>query len=131
MLEKYPDKVKLVIKHFPLSKHRYARKAAIAALAAGLQEKFWEFHHKLFQNYKSINDEKIQAIAKELDLEMKKFGEDMNSPAIHALINRDLANGRRIGVRATPSIFINGKILRPKSVNDFYKKIDEELKKEK
>ena len=124
-----PDKVKLVIKHFPLSKHRYARKAAAAALAAASQGKFWEFHHKLFQNYKSINNEKIQQIAKELNLEMKKFNKDMASSAVHALINRDLKNGRQIGVRATPSIFINGKILKPKSVNDFYRAIDDELTK--
>ena len=131
MLGKYPDQVKLVIKHFPLSKHQYARMAAGAALAAGSQGKFWEFHHKLFQNYRSITSAKIQEIAKELDLEMVKFNEDRNSAAIHALINRDLKNGRQIGVRGTPSVFINGKMLRRKTVNEFYRKIDAELQKGK
>ena len=131
MLGKYPDQVKLVIKHFPLSKHKYARMSAGAALAAGLQGKFWEFHHQLFQSYKSISSEKIEEIAKDLDLEMEKFNKDRNSAAIHALINRDLKNGRQIGVRGTPSIFINGKMLKRKSINEFFRRIDAELQKGK
>ena len=54
VLDKYPDDVKLVVKHFPLPMHKYAQKAATAALAANDQGKFWEFHSKLFKNYKII-----------------------------------------------------------------------------
>ena len=63
VLEKYPQDVKLVFKNFPLRNHKFAEKAAIAALAAGEQGKFWEFHDLLFKNYNKLSDQKIQEIA--------------------------------------------------------------------
>lgn len=129
VLDKYPDNVKLVVKHFPLASHKFAYKAATAALAANLQGKFWEFHNKLFKHYKVINDAKIQDIAKALGLDMEKFNKDMQSPAIKKLIARDVSNGRQIGVRGTPTIFINGKTLRNRSMPGIYQEIEAELKK--
>jgi len=131
VLDKYPNDVKLVVKHFPLKSHKYARKAAQAALAANEQGKFWEFHHKLFENYKSIKDAKIQDIAKELNLDMEKFATDMGSPAIHKLINRDMKNGGQVGVRGTPTIFINGKKLKKRNLSGFIQRIETELRKKK
>lgn len=129
MLDKYPDDVKLVVKHFPLPNHKFAQKAASASLAASVQGKFWEFHSKLFKNYKNINDTKIQNIAKELGLDMEKFNNDMQSTAIKNLIARDVNNGRQIGVRGTPTIFINGKILKNRSISGFSQMIEAELSK--
>jgi protein-disulfide isomerase len=129
VLDKYPNNVKLVVKNFPLASHKYSHKAAAAALAANLQGKFWEFHSQLFKNYNAINDAKIQDIAKELGLDMKKFAKDMNSPAISELIARDMDNGRQIGVRGTPTIFINGKALQNRSLPGIYQVIEAELKK--
>jgi protein-disulfide isomerase len=117
------------VKHFPLRNHKFARKAATAALAANEQEKFWEFHHKLFENYKALNDSKIQEIAKELDLDMGKFNKDMNSPKIAKLINRDLKNARQVGVRGTPAIFVNGKRLKKRDLSGFSEMIETELKR--
>ncbi len=130
MLDKYPENVKLVVKHFPLANHKYAHKAATAALSANVQGKFWEFHSKLLENYKVINDAKIQDIAKELGLDMEKFAKDMQSPAIKSLIARDVSNGRQIGVRGTPNIFINGKTLKNRSLPGIYQMIEAELKRQ-
>lgn len=129
MLDKYPDNVKLVVKHFPLSSHKYAHKAATAALAANAQGKFWEFHSKLLKNYKVINDAKIQDIAKELGLDMERFAKDMQSPDVKNLIARDVINGKQIGVRGIPAIFINGKLLTNKSLSGILQMIEAELKK--
>ena len=129
MLKKYPNEVKLVVKHFPLRNHKFARKAAAGALAATEHGKFWEFHQKLFENYKAINDSKIQDIAKELGLDMEKFNKDMKSPRITSLINRDLNNGRQVGVRGTPTTFINGKITRKRDLNGLSEIIEAEIKK--
>jgi protein-disulfide isomerase len=129
VLAKYPNDVKLVIKNFPLRNHKFAHKAATAALAANAQGKFWEFHSQLFKNYKVINDTKIQDIAKELGLNMEKFNKDMQSPAINRLITRDMNNGREVGVQGTPTIFINGKILRNINLPGIYQVIEAELKK--
>lgn len=129
MSDKYKDQLKIVIKHFPLTSHKFARKAAQASLAAHEQGKFWEFHAKLFENYQSINDEKIVQIAGELKLDIEKFQSDMNLPEIQHIINRDIQNGRRIGVRGTPTIFINGKQTIARNSDEFMEKIDFELKK--
>lgn len=130
MLKKYPNDVKLVIKHFPLRNHKFAVKAAKAALAANEQGKFWEFHHKLFENYKALNDSKIQDIAKELELDLAKFNQDMSSPGIAYLINRDLQNGVQVGVQGTPTIFINGKNFNNRrNLKGFSEIIEAELKR--
>ncbi len=129
MPEKYPNDVKLVIKHFPLSIHEYARKAAIAALAAGKQGKFWEFHEKLFANQNDLNDAKVEAIAGELSLDMEKFKKDLQDPAIASIIDRDMKDGLKANVQGTPTIFINGKLLNQR--NFLLQAIEAALKKKK
>lgn len=131
VLDRYPREVKLVFKNFPLARHRFARKAAGAALAADAQAKFWEFHNRLFESYRVINDAKIQDIARELDLDMERFTRDMMSPAIQDLIARDVSNGRKIGVRGIPRVFINGKSLKKRSLEGFKQMIEAELRKRK
>jgi len=125
----FSDEARLVVKNFPLKKHKFARKAAQAALAAKVQGKFWEYHHKLFQNYNSINDAKIQDIARALGLDMDKFNKDMNSRTVQSIINRDVQNGRKIGVRGIPAVYINGKRLNNRKLSGFVKMIEAELKK--
>ena len=129
MLDKYPKEVKLAHKNFPLSKHKFARKAAIAALAAHPQERFWDFHDKLLRNHRNLNDVKIQEIAKELGLDLERFKKDMKDPAIQKLIIRDVKNGREAGVRSIPTVFINGKLLRNRRLQGFQRMIDAELKR--
>ena len=129
MLEKYPNDLKLVIKHFPLPSHKIARPAAIAALAAHKQGKFWEFHAKLFQNYRALSEQKIEEIAIELELDMEKFAADRKSPEISALIERDIKNGTAIGVRGTPTIFLNGKRVKNRSMQAFQQMIEAEISK--
>jgi protein-disulfide isomerase len=129
VLEKYPQDVKVVVKHFPLSSHKFARQAATAALAADAQGKFQEFHDKLFENQRVLNDAKVQEIARELQLDLDKFNKDLKDPAIQQLITRDMTNGRQSGVRGTPTIFINGKRLNNRSLQGFQQMIEAELKK--
>jgi protein-disulfide isomerase len=129
VLDKNPDKVNLVIKHFPLNSHKFARRAASVALAAARQGKFWECHAKIFENYRGINEAKVQEIANEIGLDMARLNKDGRDPAIQKLINRDLINGRQSGVRGTPAIFVNGKRLNNRSLAGFQQAIDAELKK--
>ena len=125
----FPEEVKLVIKHLPLRMHKYALKAARAALAANSQGKFWELHQELFKNYQTINEGKIQEIAETLGLDMDQFKKDMNSPDVVRMISRDIQNGRQAEVHGTPTVFINGKRLRNRKLPGFVKMIKEELKK--
>jgi len=132
VLDKNPDNVKLVFKNFPLRMHKSAAKAAAAALAAKEQGKFWEFHDKLFENSRALNDAKIQEIAEGLGLDMEKFNSDIESPAIQQLIVRDMTNGQEVGVRGTPAVYINGKQMKKRrSLEVFQEMIDAEVKKAK
>ncbi len=129
VLEKYPKDVKLVYKSFPISSHKFARQAAAAALAADRQGKFWEMHDRLFEKYNQLNDTEIRNIARGLGLDMKKLEIDMKDRRIQSMITRDIEEGRRIGVRGTPTIFVNGKLLQQRSLAGFSAMIDNELNK--
>ena len=129
VLEKYPNEVKFVFKNFPLSSHKFARQAAVAALSAGRQGKFWEFHDKLFENYDQLNEQKIQAIAQDLGLDAAKFAENMRDSQHSLAIDRDLWEGDKVGVTGTPAVFVNGKLLRDRRLRDFQAKIEKELQK--
>ncbi|MBW1894833.1 MAG: DsbA family protein [Deltaproteobacteria bacterium] len=130
MLKQYPDNVKLVYKNFPIAKiHKFAHKAAVAALAAGEQGKYWEYHDLLFKDYKKINDDKIVEIATSLGLDMEKFFQGMANQEFINLVNEDYKEGVNAGVRGTPTIFINGRLLKQRNLNGFMKIIDDELKK--
>ncbi len=124
MLERYPNDVKIVVKHFPLNSHRFAFPAAMGALAANNQGKFWEFHQALLKNYNALSDEKILSIAKDLKLDMARYKSDSKSPSNRALILEDRRDGQTIGVRGTPSMYLNGK----KVKEDLFRLIQEELK---
>jgi protein-disulfide isomerase len=132
VLDKYPKKVKLVFKNFPLSSiHPFAHKAAVAALAAHAQGKFWEFHNKLLENYKALNDAKIQEIATELKLDMERFNKAMQDPSIQKLVARDLTEGEQAGIEGIPIIFVNGKLPKETSLQGLEDLIEAELKKKK
>lgn len=131
VLDKHPKDVKYVIKHFPLSSHRYAFKAAMAALAANNQGKFWEFHHELFKNFRALNEDKIKSIAEDLGLDMDQFNNDLESPQNRAVILQDLNNGKKIKVRGTPTVFMNGKKVENRQLANLSKMIEKELGKSK
>ena len=130
MFETYPKVVKLAIKNFPLPNHKFARQAAVAALAANRQGKFWEFHDELYKNYNSLNQEKIQEIAQQVGLDTAKLNQDMKAPEIGAVVESDLREGRDLGVRGIPTIFVNGRLLRDRSFAGFQAAIEKELAKE-
>ena len=129
VLEKYPAEVKIVFKNFPLRNHKFAMKAAAAALAAESQGKFWEFHDLLFKNYNRINDELIRTIALGLGFDVKEFELKMRDPEIQARIQQDTRDGSQAGVRGTPTIFVNGKRLNDRSLKGFQTAVGRELEK--
>jgi protein-disulfide isomerase len=129
VLEKYPDDVKVVFKNFPLRSHKFAMKAAVAAMAAASQGKFWEFHDLLFKNYNQLNDQKIQEIAQAVGLNLEEYEKKKNDPAIMQQINQDRSDAQRVGLRATPTVFINGIFLRDRSLQGFQAAIDKQLEK--
>ena len=129
VFEKYPEQVKLVFKNFPLRNHKYARKAAAAALAAQNQGKFWEFSEELFKNTRQLGDAKVKEIVSQLGLDEERFQKDWQDPQIAKQVQKEVRLGTKIGVRGTPTVFVNGRLLRQRSMEGFTVIIEKELKK--
>ena len=129
MLEKYPQKVKLVFKNFPLNSHKYARKAAAAALAAHAQGRFWDFHDALFASYNKLNDVSVEEIRARLELDKNAFDTQREAPQVMDQIKRDIQWAREAGVRGTPSVFINGRSQRSRSLESFSAAVEAELRR--
>ncbi len=107
---KYPDKIKFVYKHFPLSFHANAQAAAAASIAAHKQGKFWEFRYALAPHSRELSDSMYIAVAKEVGLDIEKFKKDMVlDSAMMARIDKDFQLGVKVGVQGTPNFYINGK----------------------
>lgn len=127
MLERYPQEVKLVFKHFPLESHKFAVEAALAATAAQQDKKFWEVHDLLFKNYKKLNKAKIKEIVGQAGFDEKAFSKRMQAPDTMARVRKDYNDGIEAGVRGTPTVFINGRKLKSRSLGKISALIDKEL----
>jgi len=127
VLEKNPKTVKIVFKNFPIRSHKFAIQAAVAALAADRQGKFWDFHDELFKQYNKLNEEKVQEIAAKLKLDKAQFEKDRKDPLLMEQIKYDYNEGIRAGINSVPSVFVNGRKLKERSLNGFQTLIDKEL----
>jgi protein-disulfide isomerase len=107
-VEKFPGKVRLIFKNYPLSIHSHAEPAARAAIAAGVQGKFWEMHHKLFKAT-ALETPDIERYAKDLGLGVDKLKSDMAAEATTSRIEKDKKSAEAVGFAGTPLIFINGR----------------------
>ncbi|TNF29749.1 MAG: thioredoxin [Deltaproteobacteria bacterium] len=105
----YGDDVAVVFKHFPLSFHKSAMPASLAALCALEQGKFWELHDQLFDNQKALSNDDIKGYAKAVGLDETKFTACFDSAKYKGQIEADMAEGREAGVRGTPTLYINGR----------------------
>jgi len=109
IMKKNDGKVRLVFKHFPLSMHQHAEKAARSAVAAHRQGKFWEMHGVLFDNQEKLDDASIEKLAKQVGLDMARFQKDRDSEATADAVARDRKLGEQLALVSTPSLFINGR----------------------
>lgn len=110
VLERHPKDVRLVFKHFPLTIHEHAEKAARASVAALRQNKFWEMHAALFNSQPKVDPETVEGLAKGLGLDMKRFLADRDSEATADVVARDRKQGEALALKSTPSIFVNGRL---------------------
>jgi protein-disulfide isomerase len=108
LAELYPDTLRVVHHDFPLDQHRDARRAAEAAQCAAEQNKFWAYHELLFENTAVLTTDNLRRFASTAELDVKAFNACLTSPRPGQAISRDLAEGRALGVRGTPAMFLNG-----------------------
>lgn len=135
--KKYKNKVKIVFKHFPLPMHPDAKPASAASLCvteiAGGKEKgadkFWKYHDLLFKNQDKLDSASLEKYAKDVGVDTKKFKECFDSKKYEAAVEKDLEYGEKIGVRSTPTFFVNGQLISGAvPIEQFSEIIDEELK---
>ncbi|MFH0814713.1 MAG: DsbA family protein [Candidatus Falkowbacteria bacterium] len=109
----YKDKVKFVFRHYPLSFHENAFKAAMAVECAGEQGKFWEMHDKAFDANESatMGVDAWKAAAKKLGLNTAKFNTCLDGDKYADKINNDIKEASASGVSGTPATFINGEVV--------------------
>lgn len=134
LVQEHGDKITLVTRHFPLGMHPNAMEASFAAEAAatvGGEEGFWAMKDTLFKNQKrwaNVQDplSKFKKYAKTIGIDADEFVEAYNSEAVRTDVRAEKQNGRmKAGVRYTPYILVNGQEFRPKSYDDFVRRIEQ------
>lgn len=124
----YGGQVRVVFRHLPLGGNPESRLVAEAAMAAGEQGRYWEMHDRLFAADGAIDRPVIEQLARAIGLDMKKFTAALDQRRFEPDVSRDAAEGARLGVRGTPTFFVNGSPLvgaRPEA--DFRALIDKKL----
>ena len=131
LLAKYPDKIKLVYRDFPLPMHPNAPKAAEAAHCAGDQGKYWEMHEKLFASNGKLAVSDLKAAARNVPgIDGAKFDRCLDSGEKAALVEKNKKAGDEAGVSGTPAFFINGRLISgAQPLEAFTAIVDQELKK--
>jgi len=113
IINDYPNDVRLVYRHFPLSFHPEAQKASEASECASKQGKFWEMHDAIFaENAKgTMSVERWKSLARELGLNGSDFDECVDSGETAGRIASDLQEGTVAGIQGTPGTFVNGSLV--------------------
>ena len=129
--EAYGDRVRLVWRDFPLTAiHPQAFGAAQAGQCAQEQGKFWALHDLLFANQQALEPALLKAYAADAGLDAEAFGACLDTAKYADRVQAQMGVGTGLGVRSTPTVFINGRMVsgaQPYEV--FTKIIDEELER--
>ena len=118
----YASSLRVIFRNFPFTIHEHAHEAAYAAEAAGLQGRFWEMHDLLYREQsvwaKSSDVQSLfDAYAGMIGLNLERFKKDVSGEQVKAKVEEDRKRGEALGVRNTPTIFINDESVPPTSLN--------------
>ncbi len=126
LLQEFGNHIQFVYRHMPLSFHANSNLAAQATEAAGLQGKFWEMHDIIFENQEdwsvlSNSDfiETVSTYAEEIGLDVAQFNSDLESSEVEDAVDDDKEGALEAGVNATPTFFLNGSKINPKTYEDY------------
>jgi protein-disulfide isomerase/rhodanese-related sulfurtransferase len=127
--DKYRDKIRFVFRQFPLiHTHPFSERLAEASECAADQGKFWQAVETLYAHQDDMSDESLKRSATEIGLDLPKFNQCLDSGAERARVDRDRADGKALGVNATPTIFVGHQVLEGvPEFDEFSRAIDHEL----
>ena len=123
VLAEYGDKVQFSYRHLPLPNHRFAFKAAQAAVCADQQGKFWDYHARLFKATRELSTETLAEIARELKLDTAQYAGCMSGEASRKVVSADVQEALKLGITSTPTLFVNGRMVRGAAPPEELKKI--------
>lgn len=127
LINDFGNDISFEYKHFPLSMHQYAFKAAEASECANDQGKFWEYEIVLFLNQPKLSVKELKAYAKQVGLDTKSFNACLDSEAKGYIVEQHLREGYALNVPGTPSFFINGKRASSLQYDDIKAMVESEL----
>ena len=128
--KKYGNKIRVAFKHFPLPMHKEAVPASEASMCVNEQntDKFWKYHDLLFKNQDKLDNASLEKYAKDVGADTKKFKECFDSGKYKEFVQKDMQQGEKLGVRSTPTFFVNGQLISGAvPIENFSEIIDEEL----
>ncbi|MCA1592915.1 MAG: thioredoxin domain-containing protein [Acidobacteria bacterium] len=128
LMNEYGDRVRFVVRDFPLNQHANAPKAAEAAEAAREQGKYWEYVSLLFRNQSALDVSNLKQYASTLGLDRAKFDAALDSGKFADKVQRDMLDGQKLGVNGTPTLYINGKRVSDRSYEGLKTALDAALK---
>ena len=102
----FGDRLRYVTRHLPLPVHPHAELAALAAEAAGRQDRFWDMHAVLFAHQDQLELEDLVGYAAELGLDVEQFMRDLDDDELARHVGHDVASAEERGVRGTPTFFV-------------------------
>src|ERR1700681_2812822 len=109
LLERFPNKIRFIYRHFPLQEaHPHALLAAEASEAAAAQGKFWPMHDLLFRNQAHLQQKDLRRYVEALGLELVRYTAEMDDHIYLQKVREHIDSGRRSHIRATPAFFVNG-----------------------
>lgn len=116
MHEEFGDKLRITFREYPLPGHNHAMAAASAAEAAGMQKKFWEMHALIYEHQAEWKDRYevapiFEGYAKRIGLDIERWKRDVQSEQVSQRIFLDNRRGHSMGVKGTPTAFLNGREL--------------------
>lgn len=124
----YGDKIRFVVRDFPLVQiHENAYNAALAANAANAQGKFFEYTGILYRNQDKLDEASLIRYASQAGLNVKQFEADLKSKKYAPDVEKDIADGKSLGISGTPTIYVNGVKVRGFSPEGFRRAIDKAL----
>jgi protein-disulfide isomerase len=125
----YKDRIRLVFKDFPLERHKGAKLAAEAAHCAEAQGKYWEYQDRVFKAEEKPDRAMLEKYAEQLGLDRSAFEDCLDSGRYRSQVEEDIQAGRNIGMSATPTFIINGKMFSGSlSYDEFKQEIDAALR---
>lgn len=130
--KKYGKKIKIVFKQYPLPFHSQAKGAAVASLCANEQsvDYFWKLHDEMFADQSKLSKDNLKQTAKSLGLDSGKFDKCLDDNKYIAQVEQDIQQGKDIGVKSTPTFYVNGMLVAgAQPVEIFSEIIDQELSK--